>query len=556
MSKKLEELLERIHARQERLNALQAQENEYDEDIWDDDCAEGISTDEKIDIDEYEADQTDRRFDNKRFDNENEYFKIGPAYFSIETGLLEYFSDPDIETYDLPQDERVTGVNHVQWGLELKLKKFSMGENAIYIGNEAFRYLPLEEMQIGESVEYLGDGAFKDCDKLRKVEFLCTDIVVPRHCFKWCSSLETVILPDRVLSIDSGAFCECTALRKVYRAEDAGLGYDVVIPANIDFLGWELFRGCEQIHSMKMPNCPYVIQQHAFQGMKNLESINLANAVSIGAYAFCECSSLKDVYLSQSTKKVGKQAFAGCGTVRLDCSPEFECAGDAFTDISQVVIVEPNVSAMIPSLSKCKVLFYSLLNAVATCTELDVCTMEHIKATIRHNKKSVFTYAAQNESVLVFVLREQIPNCEETYLIEEQICETATEMIEKVIDYRRSFSVKQQEKALNSYNQKKIEQEAKEEKIRQHKQRKIEAKEKMEQSANISIECDVSIEEMDLSVRAYNCLKRAGVNSLSDLIGKSEEDLMKIRNLGRTSTEEIKQRLLEYGYTVPYSWDD
>lgn len=547
MSKKLDELLERIHAREERLRALWA-EDEDDEDYFDDDYNDEASTINEMDLDEEIG---------SRFDNEEEYFKIGPAYFSIETGLLEHISDTEIESYDLPQDKRVTGVNNVHWGIGMKLKNFSMGDNAIYIGDEAFCGLSLEEIQIGKSVEYLGDSLFRECKKLKKVEFLCTESVLPRHCFKGCSSLETVILPHRVPSIGSGAFYECTALRKVCRAEDAGLGYDVVIPANIDFLGRELFNGCELIHTIKMPDCPYVIQRHAFQSMKNLESVDLANAVSIGAYAFCDCSSLKDVYVSQTTKKLGKQAFDGCGIVRLDCSAELECSEDAFTDINQVYILDPNASARARSLSKCKVLFYSFLNAVATYEELDACAMEHIKATIGHNRKTALAYIAQNASVLAFVLRERILNCEDTYLLEEQICETETAMIEEIVEYRRSFPAKQQEKARNSFKQKKLEKEAKEEKMRKHKQRQIEAEEKIEDyCSSVTIDCDVLLEEMDFSGHVYNSLKRAGVNTLNDMIGKCEEDFLKMRNFGRKGTEEIKQRLLEYGYTVPYSWDD
>lgn len=56
----------------------------------------------------------------------------------------------------------------------------------------------------------------------------------------------------------------------------------------------------------------------------------------------------------------------------------------------------------------------------------------------------------------------------------------------------------------------------------------------------------VRIEELELSVRAFNCLKRANINTLGDLLERTEEDLAKVRNLGKKSIEEIKQRLEEY----------
>lgn len=61
---------------------------------------------------------------------------------------------------------------------------------------------------------------------------------------------------------------------------------------------------------------------------------------------------------------------------------------------------------------------------------------------------------------------------------------------------------------------------------------------------------DLTIDELDLSVRSFNCLKRAGINTVADLIGKSEEDMMKVRNLGRKSLEEVIAKLDSFGFTL------
>ena len=58
---------------------------------------------------------------------------------------------------------------------------------------------------------------------------------------------------------------------------------------------------------------------------------------------------------------------------------------------------------------------------------------------------------------------------------------------------------------------------------------------------------DRTIEELDLSVRSYNCLKRAGINTVHDLTEKSEAEMMKVRNLGRKSLEEVKVKLADLG---------
>ena len=60
----------------------------------------------------------------------------------------------------------------------------------------------------------------------------------------------------------------------------------------------------------------------------------------------------------------------------------------------------------------------------------------------------------------------------------------------------------------------------------------------------------MTIEELDLSVRSFNCLKRAGINTVGDLIGKSEDEMMKVRNLGRKSLEEVMAKLDSLGFSL------
>lgn len=61
---------------------------------------------------------------------------------------------------------------------------------------------------------------------------------------------------------------------------------------------------------------------------------------------------------------------------------------------------------------------------------------------------------------------------------------------------------------------------------------------------------EMSIEELDLSVRSFNCLKRANINTVEELVQRSEEDMMKVRNLGRKSLEEVAQKLAALGLSL------
>lgn len=61
---------------------------------------------------------------------------------------------------------------------------------------------------------------------------------------------------------------------------------------------------------------------------------------------------------------------------------------------------------------------------------------------------------------------------------------------------------------------------------------------------------EMTVEELDLSVRSYNCLKRAAINTVEELTQKTEEDMMKVRNLGKKSLEEVQRKLAELGLSL------
>jgi len=67
---------------------------------------------------------------------------------------------------------------------------------------------------------------------------------------------------------------------------------------------------------------------------------------------------------------------------------------------------------------------------------------------------------------------------------------------------------------------------------------------------NKSTQLEMIIEELDLSVRSFNCLKRAGINTVEDLVNRTEDDMMKVRNLGRKSLEEVINKLTAMGLTL------
>lgn len=67
---------------------------------------------------------------------------------------------------------------------------------------------------------------------------------------------------------------------------------------------------------------------------------------------------------------------------------------------------------------------------------------------------------------------------------------------------------------------------------------------------------ELTIEELDLSVRSFNCLKRAGINTVEDLVSKSEGEMMRVRNLGKKSLEEVVNKLASLGFSFSKDYDE
>lgn len=81
-------------------------------------------------------------------------------------------------------------------------------------------------------------------------------------------------------------------------------------------------------------------------------------------------------------------------------------------------------------------------------------------------------------------------------------------------------------------------------------QRAIETEIMVEKESNEKVKVlEMQIEELDLSVRSYNCLKRAAINTVEDLTNRTEEDMMKVRNLGKKSLEEVNKKLEAMGFS-------
>jgi DNA-directed RNA polymerase subunit alpha len=77
-----------------------------------------------------------------------------------------------------------------------------------------------------------------------------------------------------------------------------------------------------------------------------------------------------------------------------------------------------------------------------------------------------------------------------------------------------------------------------------------------EEEADEEVTPSITIEDLELSVRAYNCLKRASINSLPELLKKSEYDLLNIKNFGKKSSDEVIEKLKQFGLDLAPNPED
>src|SRR6266545_99314 len=68
--------------------------------------------------------------------------------------------------------------------------------------------------------------------------------------------------------------------------------------------------------------------------------------------------------------------------------------------------------------------------------------------------------------------------------------------------------------------------------------------------AQLAADLALPVEDLNLTVRSYNCLKREGIHTVGELVGRSEQDLLDIRNFGAKSIEEVKQKLVDMGLSL------
>ena len=217
----------------------------------------------------------------------------------------------------------------------------------------------LYEVELPDSIVNIGEGAFSYCSNLKKINLPEGLIKISGRLFSHCNHLTDINIPDSVTSIGEMAFYGCDGLKSVYIpknvksignqtfgicgslninvAEDNHNYSDIngvlfnkdkteiiayakdnmqpefTIPSNVTSIGAYAFCNCRGLTNIYIPNSVESIGSYAFSSCENLTNVTIPDgAISIGEGAFYYCTSLTNIYIPNSIKSIGEMAFYFC----------------------------------------------------------------------------------------------------------------------------------------------------------------------------------------------------------------------------------------------------
>lgn len=302
-------------------------------------------------------------------------------YFSVDGVLFDRGADGSTQTKLVTMPLAKTGTYHIPAGIA-------------EIPERAFENASISKIVIPSSVTKIGKEAFVNCTKLTSVIFESTvgeavelPLTISARAFSGCTMLEKIILPARlsdialakyslngdtvVTDVTENAFAGCTALKSItvaansatyksidgvlYSADGKTLYYcpatatgEFTVPAGIQQIAPGAFIGCQGLSKVTIPNTVTLVGECAFYGLnENLTTVvfegNGFNDVTIGKFAFRDCSKLSTLTLSEGNRisVISEGAFRGCSDLTSFEIPAnvTEIKSEAFRDCTNLEAV-------------------------------------------------------------------------------------------------------------------------------------------------------------------------------------------------------------------------
>ena len=204
-------------------------------------------------------------------------------YSVTSIGNMAFYYCSSLTSVTIPNS--VTSIGGGAFEFCSGLTSVTIPNSVTSIGGSAFAYCSsLTSVTIPNSITSIGDNTFYNCSSLTSVTIPYSVTSIGEWAFRGCSSLTSVTIPNSVTSIGLSAFYGCSSLTSV------------TIPNSVTSIGDEAFRGCSSLTSVTIPNSVTSIGNYAFRDCSGLTSVTIGNSVtSIGDEAFRGCSGLTSI---------------------------------------------------------------------------------------------------------------------------------------------------------------------------------------------------------------------------------------------------------------------
>ena len=220
---------------------------------------------------------------------------LGDDFLNITTLKIVGFINGD-DVYYLRKMLGGSNFNKADWG---KLTTLDLSEAVIVEGGECYNVDNSEQLYTSNNV--IGDCMFKGCANLQSIKLPESVISINEDAFYDCSSLTSINIPVGVTSIGEWAFYNCSSL------------ISLSIPDGVTSIGANAFYYCTSLASISLPTGVTSINEDVFYGCSSLTSINIPDGVtSIDSGAFSGCSSLASVNIPVGVTSIGGRAFMKC----------------------------------------------------------------------------------------------------------------------------------------------------------------------------------------------------------------------------------------------------
>lgn len=243
---------------------------------------------------------------------------------------------PDFTFVDGTKSGTIEITGYTGDAVNIVIPKKIQGKTVAYIGNQVFLGTDIESLEIPDTVVSIGEEAFSNCEKLKTVKLGNSVEIIGDKAFLSCKELNEINIPASVKTIGNGAFSCCYALRGFNLGEGAQFTFDDGILYNKDKTVALWVDTAKNLSNYTYPATLKEFSAFFFNEHKEIKSLVIPESMMVVPNGLCAyCTSLESVTLHSKLKKISNSAFLGCTALK---SMEIPSSVSAIEDFAFPII--------------------------------------------------------------------------------------------------------------------------------------------------------------------------------------------------------------------------